>query len=77
MEGMILGSLQVVASRLMGQRTHESKGESDLIQAYTALREYHQQQQIKWDAEAQAAMVMRRKAPVRRKAPTKPKAPKA
>lgn len=76
MRGMIRASLQIVASRLVDQRTQESKGESDFFDAYNVLQEHRAQMRIQREKEVRAATPVRRKAPIKRKATGKPKVPK-
>lgn len=55
MRQMINGSLQVTASRLLGQPTQQRRGESEMFEAYRELERLYQELRKKREAETKAA----------------------
>lgn len=55
MRRMIDGSLQVTASRLLGQVTQQRRGENEIFEAYRELEQLYQDLRKKREAEAKAA----------------------
>lgn len=51
---IIFGALQILASRLVGQRTQESAGYSQMYDGIRHLGEANAEMRRKWEAEAQA-----------------------
>ncbi|WP_373413736.1 hypothetical protein [Ensifer aridi] len=72
---MIKGSLQVTASRLLGQLTQENRGEREMFEAFRELEHLYQELRKKREAKAKAARAKGapKRKPVKRK--TKKKDP--
>lgn len=60
-EGIIRASLQIVASRLLGQKTHESAAENDFYSSIFNLDEARSMQRKKFVEEVKAAKVPRKR----------------
>jgi hypothetical protein len=73
MRQMIRGSLQVTASRLLGQLTQENRGDSEMFEAYRDLEHLYQDLRKQREAEARALRpkTTPKRKPVKRKAKRK------
>jgi hypothetical protein len=72
-ERIIAGALQMTASRLVGQRTQETVGDSELWGGVNEIVQIRAEQARKHAAAARASKPTTQKVKVRKRAPSRPK----